>query len=178
VHELRLETALTEELRREPRVHRRDAEAVEVVEAGRPRLRRNGGLERAGAEAQCKELFDLSPALADEIGARDPAVDHAVLHVLGNVRSPDEQDVDRRITARKGERALSGLLGAEARVREEGDRRLAQPALRRDSDLQAVRPDVRFRRSSTNRYPSAPRLSHCATRVTVVVDAPVRAATS
>ena len=164
--------------RGESRVHRRDTQPVEIVEPARARLGRDGGLERARAEPERDELVHLRPALANEVGARDPAVDDAVLHVLGHVGSAHEHDVDRRIAAREGERPLARLLGAEPCVREECDGRLAEPALRGDRDRQAVRPDVRFRRSSTSRYPSAPRFSHCATRVTVVVEAPVLAATS
>ena len=124
------------------------------------------------------ELVHLRPALANEIGARDPAVDDAVLHVLGDVRGAHEHDVDRSVPARERERPLARLLGAEPCVREERDGRLAEAALRGDRDRQAVRPDARLRRSSTRRYPSAPRFSHCATRVTVVVEAPVLVATS
>ena len=170
--------ALAEKLRGESRVHGRDAQPVEIVEPARARLGRDGGLERARAEPERDELVHLRPALANEIGARDPAVDDAVLHVLGDVRGPHEHDVDRRVPARERERPLARLLGAEPCVREERDGRLAEAALRGDRDRQAVRPDARLRRSSTRRYPSAPRFSHCATRVTVVVEAPVLVATS
>jgi hypothetical protein len=79
---------------------------------------------------------DVGPALADEVEAGDPAVDDPVLHVLGHVGGPDEQDLDRRVPARERERALAGLLGAEARVLQQVEGRLAQPALDRDGDSQ------------------------------------------
>ena len=135
----------------ETRVHRRDARAAELVERLDGRLGRDGGLERAGAEAETEELRHRGAALLDEVGAGDPAVDDAVLDVLGHVGRAHEQDVDRCVAAREGERPLAGLLRAEARVGEQRDGRLAEPALRGDCDRQAVRPEVRFRRSSTSR---------------------------
>jgi hypothetical protein len=50
----------------------------------------------------------------------------------------DEQHVDRRVPARERERALAGLLRAEARVLEQRDGRFAQAPLDRDGDRQAV----------------------------------------
>jgi hypothetical protein len=80
----------------------------------------------------------------------DPAVDDAVLNVLGNVGRADEEDVDRCVAAREGKRALARLLGAEARVFEQRDGRLAQASLDGDGDRQAV--DVAaFCRSSAKR---------------------------
>src|SRR4029079_9890335 len=122
---------------------------------------------------ELQQLCHLHTALAHEVGARDPAVDDAVLYVLGDVRSANEQHVDRRVAARERERPLARLLGAEPCVVEKRDRRLAQPALRRHRDRQAV-VLRRFMRSSSKRYPSSPCRSQCATRVTVVVDACVR----
>jgi hypothetical protein len=118
-----------------------------------------------------------------EVEARDPAVDDAVLNVLGHVGGADEEHVDRRVAAREGECAVARLLRAEAGVLEQLDRRLPEPTRRRDRDLQAVGCATRRRgfarsRSSASRYPSSPWRSQCATRVTVAVDAPVRFATS
>ena len=84
------------------------------------------------------KLLDVGAPLADEVRARDAAVDDPVLHVLGDVRGADEQHVDRRVAAGEGERALAGLLRPEPRVLEQGDGRLAQPPLDRDGDRQAV----------------------------------------
>ena len=75
-------------------------------------------------------------ALANEVDAGDAAVDDAVLHVLGDVGRAHEQHLDRRVAAGEGERAVAGLLGAEPGVLEQVERRLAQPALRRDGDPQ------------------------------------------
>ena len=88
-----------------------------------PRLLGHRGLEPARAEPELEQLLDAGAALADEVLPGDPAVDDAVLHVLGHVGRADEQHVDRRVPAREGERALAGLLGAEARVLEQRDRR-------------------------------------------------------
>ena len=74
---------------------------------------------------------------------------------------------------RRNAETIAGLLRAEAGVLEQRDARLAQPALGRDRDPQAVLPARRFRRSSTVRYPPSPYFSQCATRVTVAVEAPV-----
>ena len=83
-----------------------------------------------------EQLVDVDAALADEVGPRDPAVDDAVLHVLGNVGRAHEQDVDRRVPAGERERALARLLGPEARVLEQMERRLAQAPLDRERDSQ------------------------------------------
>jgi hypothetical protein len=50
----------------------------------------------------------------------------------------DEQHVDGGVAARERKRALAGLLGAEPRILEQRDGRLAQASLDRDGDLQAV----------------------------------------
>ena len=55
------------------------------------RLGRDGGFERAGAEPETEELGHRGAALLDEVGAGDPAVDDAVLHVLGHVGGAHEQ---------------------------------------------------------------------------------------
>ena len=107
-------------------------------------------LERARAEAEPQQLVDLDATFAHEVGAGDPAVDDAVADVLGNVGGADEQHVDGRVTAREGEGALARLLRAEARVREQLHRRLAQPPLRRDGDRQPVGAGLPSR-SSTSR---------------------------
>src|SRR5262249_43410169 len=119
------------------------------------------------------------PPLANQIRAGDAAVDHAVLHVLGNVCRANEEHIDGRIPTRERERALTGLLRAEAGVLEQRDARLAQPSLRRHGDRQTVVfGRRRLRRSSTSLYPPSPCRSQNATRVTVVVDACVRLLTS
>jgi hypothetical protein len=56
------------------------------------------------------------------------------LHVLRHVGSAYEQYLHRCVAAREGKRAVSRLLGAEARIFEEVERRLAQPALNRYGD--------------------------------------------
>ncbi len=86
-----------------------------------------------------------------EVEAGDAAVDDAVLDVLRHVGRPHEQDVDGCIPAGEGERPVAGPLGPEARILEQGDRRLAETSLRGDRDLQALRASLRFRRSSASR---------------------------
>jgi hypothetical protein len=78
----------------------------------------------------------VGSALAHEVDARDAAVDDAVLDVLRNVGRTNEQDLDGRVAARERERAIPGLLGPEAGVLEQVERRLAQPPLRRESEPQ------------------------------------------
>ena len=171
--------ALAEEALGEIRVDGRHPRAGEIVQRRRRRLRGNRRLERARAEAEPEEHVDAHAALLDEVGAGHAAVDDLVLDVLGDVGGADEHDVDRRVAAGKRQCTLTGLLGAETRRVEKRDGGLAESALRRDGDGQPARRGVlRARRSSTSRYPSAPCRSHCATRVTVVVEAPVCAATS
>ena len=114
----------------------------------------------------------VGAALADEVDPRDPAVDDAVLHVLGDIGGANEQHLDRCVAAREGKGAVTRLLGPEAGVFEQVERGLAQPALDRNGDPQEAE------RSSATRYPPSPCLSQCATRVTVVVEAPVRSAIS
>src|SRR5262249_25028353 len=101
---------------------------------------------------------------------RDPAVDDAVLDVLRDVRRADEQHLDRRVAARECQGALSRLLRAEPRVLEQAERRLAEPPLDRAGEPQEPV------RSSARAWPPSPwpGRNQCATRVTVVVDAPVR----
>ena len=147
----------------------------EIVERLHGRLGRHRGLERARAEAEPRELADVGAALPHDVEAGDAAVDDAVLHVLGDVVGAHEQRLDRRVAAREGERAVARRLGPEPGVVEELDRRLAEPALRRDRDSQEL---VRRRRRSASAYPPSPLRSHCATRVTVVVEACARRATS
>ena len=134
----------------EPRVDGRDRRAGEILERLVARLLGHRGLEPARAEAELEQLLDARAALAHEVLPGDAAVDDAVLHVLRHVGGAHEQHVDRRVAARERERALAGLLGPEAGVLEQGDRRLAQPPLDRDGDRQAV--DVAaFCRSSARR---------------------------
>jgi hypothetical protein len=152
VDEHRVDAALLEQPPREVRIRRRHVRACEMLELGDRRLLGDGSLETAASEAEPQQLGDVRSALAHEIRACDSAVDDAVLHPLGHVGRTDEQHVDRRVPARERERALAGLLRAETCVVEQGDRRLAQPALRRDGDRQAVALALRrFIRSSTKR---------------------------
>ena len=129
-------------------------------------------LEPARAEAERQELADDGAALAHEVEAGDAAVDDAVLDVLGDVGRAHEQHLDRRVPARERQRAVAGLLRPEPGVLEEPVRRLPEAALGRKRDPQDAA------RSSASRYPPSPCRSQCATRVTVVVDAPVRSAIS
>ena len=116
---------------REPRVHRRGADAGEVGERARRRLLGHGRLERAGAEPQPQKLLDVSLSLAHEVGSGDAAVDDAVLHVLGDVCCTHQQDVHGRIPAWEGERSLARLLGPEPGVLEQVDGGLAKAPFRR-----------------------------------------------
>src|SRR5262249_11704959 len=100
--------------------------------------------------------------------AGDPTINDAVLHVLRDVRGAHEQHLDRSVAARERKSSVARFLGAEPGVLEQVERRLAQPALDRDGDSQVPG------RSSASREPASPCFSQCATRVTVVVDAPVR----
>jgi hypothetical protein len=100
------------------------------------RLFRDGDLEAARPESEAKQLVHLRAALADEIETGDPAVDDAVLNVFGHVGGADEQYLDRRVPAGKGECAVARLLRAEASVLEQAKRRLSQPALDRNGDSQ------------------------------------------
>ena len=93
----------------------------------------------------------------------------------GHVVGAHEQRLDRRVPARERERAVAGRLGAEPGVVQQLDGRLAQPALRGDGDPQRARSAPPSQREP---YPPSPFRSHCATRVTVVVDACARCATS
>jgi hypothetical protein len=125
-------------------------QARELLEPLHGRLLGHGRLEPAGAEPEPKQLAHARAALAHEVDPGDPAIDDAVLHVLRHVGRADEQDVDRRVPARKCERPLAGHLGAEAGVLQKRDRRLAQPPLHRDRDRQAA-VETPLRRSSASR---------------------------
>ena len=127
-----------QELAGQARVHRGDRRARQVVDPLVAGLLGNGGLEPAGAEAELEQLLDPGPALADEVLAGDPAVDDAVLDVLGHVGRTDEQHVDRGVPARERERTLAGLFRAETGILEQRDGRLAQAPLDRDGDRQTV----------------------------------------
>jgi hypothetical protein len=129
--------------------HRGDPEPRHAGALG-GRLLRHSRLEGAAAEAEAQQLGHRRAALADEIRARDAAVDDAVLHVLRDVGSANEQDLDGSVAARERESALAGLLRTEAGLLEQMDRRLAQAALRRDGDLQALA-EPACRRSSACR---------------------------
>src|SRR3990170_2223111 len=145
VHELDLDAARAERLARQAGEDGGDPHAGDLAERLDRRLLRHGRLERAAPEPQAQELGDSGAALRDEVGARDPAVHHAVLDVLWDVLVANEEHLDRRVPAREGECALPGLLGAETGVVEQRDGRLAQPPLGRDGDLQALDERARSR---------------------------------
>ena len=90
----------------------RDVQAGELLHRRDRRLLGHRRFEAAPAEAEPQEFGHVRAALAHEVGAGDPAVDDAVLHVLGDVRGAHEQHVDRRVAARERERALARLLRA------------------------------------------------------------------
>ena len=138
VDELDGDVALGEQAGGQVRIDGRHPQPGQLGEPGDGRFLRHRGLQRAAAEAEPQQLGHARAAFRHEVGAGDPAVDDAVLDVLGDVRGADEQHLDGRVPAREGERALAGLLGAEAGVLEQRDRRLAQAALGGDRDLQAV----------------------------------------
>src|SRR5262249_9542605 len=119
-----------------------------------------------------QQLLDLGGALADEVEAGDPAVDDAVLDILGDVVGPHEEHVHGRVPSRERERAVALLLGPEPGVDEKRHPRLAETSLDRAGARQAP-VATSPRRFSPSRYPPSPWRSQCATRVTVVVDAPV-----
>ncbi len=139
-----------QQLARQPGIDGRDRRAREILDRLVPRLLGHGGLEPARPVPELEQLLHARSPLANEILPGDPAVDDAVLHVLGDVGGAHEQDVDRRVPARERERPLAGLLRAEPGVLEQRDRRLPQPPLDRDGDRQAV-DVVSFRRSSAKR---------------------------
>ena len=118
-------------------VRRRDAQAVEIRDRLLRRVDRHRGVEAAAAEPELGERDHVGISLDDEVRARDPEVDDAVLGVLGDVARPDEEQVDRRVRARDDERAL-GHLEREPRVGAEPKRRLGEPALGRDRELEAA----------------------------------------
>ena len=151
-HELDVDSAVGHEALGEVRIHRRDAEPVEILERPCCRLGGNRCFERARAESQAQERVDADAALLHEIHARHTAVHDAVLHVLGNVGRADEHDVDRRVAAWERERTLTRLLGPEPGIVQQLDRGLAKASLGRDGDGQPARCGVlRARRSSTSR---------------------------
>ena len=126
-------------------------EPAQVGELGRVVLLGHRGLERARAEAEPQQLVDVdAPRSRTRSAPVIPQSTTPSLDVLGHVGGADEQHVDRRVPARERERALARLLRAEARVREQLHRRLAQPPLRRDGDRQPVGAGLPSR-SSTSR---------------------------
>ena len=120
------------------RVHGGHAPTREIGQLGRFRLGGHGGLERACAEAQLEQDLDLGAALAHEVDPGDAAVDDSVLDVLGHVGRAHEEHVDRCVAAGEGQRPLARLLRAEPCISEQCDTGLAQPALGRNGDAQAV----------------------------------------
>ena len=118
------------------RIDGRDGEAGELGERLRLRLLGHRRLEPARAEAERQQLAHVGAALAHEVDAGDAAIDDAVLHVLRHVGRAHEQDLDGRVAAGKGERPVAGLLGPEPGILEQVERRVAQPAFRRDGDPQ------------------------------------------
>jgi hypothetical protein len=98
------------------------------------------------AVTESEELAHVGATLSREVRTRDPAVDRAVLDVLGDVRGPDEQDFERRTRAGEGECSLVRGVRCEAGVLEQVDRRLPQPAFDRQCESQP-----RFARSIASR---------------------------
>ena len=119
------------------------------------RLLRDGGLQPAASETEPQELGDSRSALGNEIGARDPAVDDAVLHVLGDVRRADEQHLDypllsdpdmtvHRAYGVWGEKnsygkTIVGVLRSTFVVGAEGELEFAQYNVRATGHVQALR---------------------------------------
>jgi hypothetical protein len=116
VDELDRDSSSRENLARETRIRGRNVYARELFELGDRRLLGHGGFQPATAEAELQQLRDVGSALTHEVRASDAAVDDAVLDVLGHIGSAHEQDIDRRISAGKRERARSRLLRPEPRV--------------------------------------------------------------
>src|SRR5205085_11638716 len=115
VHVDELELA-GQELTRESWKARGHARAAQVVERPHRRLGRHRRLKRARAETEPGELDDVGAAFTHDVETGDAAVDDAVLHVFGDVVGPYEQRLDRRVPARKSERAVARRLGPEAGV--------------------------------------------------------------
>ena len=138
------------QLAREAGIDRGDGGSGEVLDPLVPRLLGDGRLEPAGSEAELQQLVHPGSPLADEVLPGDAAVDDAVLDVLGHVGGSDEEDVDRCVSARERECALTRLLRPEAGVVEQRHRRLAEAPLDRDGDRQAVDASA-FVRSSASR---------------------------
>ena len=98
-HELDLDPTLGEQATGRDGVRGRHAQAVEIGELLLRRVLGHGRLEGAAGETELRERGHLRVRLGDEVRARDPEVDDAVLHVLRNVRRAHEQQVDRRVRA-------------------------------------------------------------------------------
>ena len=125
-----------QQLARQARIDGCDGRAAELLEPVTGDSSGTAASSRHEPKPSGSSSLHVGAALAHEVDAGDAAVDDAVLHVLGHVGGAHEQDLDRRVAARERERALAGLLGAEAGVLEQVERRFAQPALDRDGDPQ------------------------------------------
>jgi hypothetical protein len=79
----------------------------------------------------------VGAALLDDVEPGDPAIDDAVLHVLGHIIGAHEQRFQGRVAARERKRAIARRLRPEPCVVKEFDRRLAKPALGGNRDSQA-----------------------------------------
>ena len=113
-----------------------------AVATRRPARSRSSACGASSGTAACSvqranpssaSVTHLRAGFGDEVRARDPEVDDAVLDVLGHVVGAHEQQVDRRVRARHQERAL-GRLEPEAGVGAEPQGRLGHPPFRRDGD--------------------------------------------
>ena len=176
--ELGLDAELGElELDRAP-VRRRDAPPGETLRVADVGVARHRNREAAAAEPERQQLVELDARLDDHVAPRDAELDGAIGRPARDVVGTREEQLEIEIEAVHVQRAAVGrepdpgvvqqLLGL-----------LREPALRgkREADEAAARHDSPRVRSSTSRYPPSPRRSHCATRVTVVVDPPTRSAT-
>ena len=173
VDEVDVDTALCKELARQARKDGGDPHAGQLLGRLHVALLGYGGLQRTASERELGQLANLSTPLANKVSARDPTVHHPILDVLGDVGGPHEQHVDRCVATGERQRPLARLLRTEPGRHEQLRRGLPQAPLGGNRDRQSAfsGPGNLLR---ANRYPPSPCLSQCATRVTVVVEAPLR----
>jgi hypothetical protein len=69
-HQFGLHPALGEGLGRDAGVRRRDASPLEVLDARRAVLHRDGGLQRARPVTEAQQHLDVAVALGDQVQAR------------------------------------------------------------------------------------------------------------
>ena len=89
------------------------------------------------AKPSSAELVHVRADLGDEVRAGDPDVDDTVLHVLGDVVRPDEQEVDRSVLAGDVEGTLAELELKTCGI-EQVERGLRHAPLGRNGDEQPV----------------------------------------